>query len=451
MDTGPLVAVEAARPGGERGPLPTWRGRLADVAAALLARSLGPWLRGELPAADQAAEGVTSTRPFRREDGRLDPALPARDLERRCGRSGRGPGHSWRRLTGRLAVLAVAIGEGSAVAAAPAGTLVAEGDGLALVAGDRRLLRLLRGAAGRGAPDGRRRVPARSAGPARQCCPALRVNERGGASPGRGWDNPVPMTDSPARRGALPVLESARDARPGVSAVPDEDMRAVLAELGEPAFRAKQVADAVWQSAAAELGRGDDAGPVAPGRARRDGSRFDTVAKTDGAASRRRERPRRRSTAWPTVGSSNQSSCTTRPAGRGASGTPCASAARRVAPSAARSAPPVSSASSATSTSRRSSTRSATPRRRLAPRGRQLTNLVFMGMGEPLLNLDAVVEAARILTDPARFGLGARHLTISTSGVVPGIDRLATTRPAVDAGDQPPRGPRPAARPPRAR
>ena len=68
-------------------------------------------------------------------------------------------------------------------------------------------------------------------------------------------------------------------------------------------------------------------------------------------------------------------------------------------------------------------------RRRLASRGRHLTNLVFMGMGEPLLNLDAVVGAARVLTDPDRFGLGARHVTISTSGVVPGIERLAALRP----------------------
>jgi 23S rRNA (adenine2503-C2)-methyltransferase len=68
-------------------------------------------------------------------------------------------------------------------------------------------------------------------------------------------------------------------------------------------------------------------------------------------------------------------------------------------------------------------------RRRLAAGGRHLTNLVFMGMGEPLLNLDAVVEAAVIITDAERFGLGARHLTISTSGVVPGIERLTAMRP----------------------
>jgi 23S rRNA (adenine2503-C2)-methyltransferase len=47
-----------------------------------------------------------------------------------------------------------------------------------------------------------------------------------------------------------------------------------------------------------------------------------------------------------------------------------------------------------------------------------------MGMGEPLMNLDRVLEAVEALNDPARLGLGARHITVSTSGVVPGIRRL---------------------------
>jgi 23S rRNA (adenine2503-C2)-methyltransferase len=62
--------------------------------------------------------------------------------------------------------------------------------------------------------------------------------------------------------------------------------------------------------------------------------------------------------------------------------------------------------------------------RRIAPIGRHVTNVVFMGMGEPLLNLDRVLAAVQALADPARFGLGARHVTVSTSGVVPGIRRL---------------------------
>ena len=67
--------------------------------------------------------------------------------------------------------------------------------------------------------------------------------------------------------------------------------------------------------------------------------------------------------------------------------------------------------------------------RRLAADGRRLTNVVFMGMGEPLLNLDRVLEAIEALNDPRRFGLGARHITVSTSGVVPGIRRLTALGP----------------------
>ncbi len=62
--------------------------------------------------------------------------------------------------------------------------------------------------------------------------------------------------------------------------------------------------------------------------------------------------------------------------------------------------------------------------RRLNAGGKRLTNVVFMGMGEPLLNLDRVLAAVEALADPQRFGLGARHITVSTSGVVPGIRRL---------------------------
>jgi 23S rRNA (adenine2503-C2)-methyltransferase len=67
--------------------------------------------------------------------------------------------------------------------------------------------------------------------------------------------------------------------------------------------------------------------------------------------------------------------------------------------------------------------------RRLAVDRRHLTNIVFMGMGEPLLNLDRVLAAVEALNDPRRFGLGARHITVSTSGVVPGIRRLTALGP----------------------
>jgi 23S rRNA (adenine2503-C2)-methyltransferase len=67
--------------------------------------------------------------------------------------------------------------------------------------------------------------------------------------------------------------------------------------------------------------------------------------------------------------------------------------------------------------------------RRLVAVDKRLTNIVFMGMGEPLLNLDRVLAAIEALNDRHRFGLGARHITVSTSGVVPGIRRLTALGP----------------------
>ena len=59
-------------------------------------------------------------------------------------------------------------------------------------------------------------------------------------------------------------------------------------------------------------------------------------------------------------------------------------------------------------------------------------NIVFMGMGEPLNNADRVFEAVRLLNDPRRLGIGARHITVSTSGVVPGMDRMIEELPQVN-------------------
>jgi 23S rRNA (adenine2503-C2)-methyltransferase len=56
--------------------------------------------------------------------------------------------------------------------------------------------------------------------------------------------------------------------------------------------------------------------------------------------------------------------------------------------------------------------------------GRKVTNVVLMGMGEPLLNFDNVVRAVRIMMDDFAYGLSKRRVTVSTAGVVPAIDRL---------------------------
>ena len=59
--------------------------------------------------------------------------------------------------------------------------------------------------------------------------------------------------------------------------------------------------------------------------------------------------------------------------------------------------------------------------------GRKLQTIVFMGMGEPLLNLDAVLAAVRRLADNSLGALGWRQITVSTVGIVPGIDALTAT------------------------
>lgn len=51
-------------------------------------------------------------------------------------------------------------------------------------------------------------------------------------------------------------------------------------------------------------------------------------------------------------------------------------------------------------------------------------NMVFMGMGEPMLNLDNVIPAIKLLTDPNGISVSPRRITVSTSGIIPGIDRL---------------------------
>lgn len=56
---------------------------------------------------------------------------------------------------------------------------------------------------------------------------------------------------------------------------------------------------------------------------------------------------------------------------------------------------------------------------------RGITNVVFMGMGEPMANYRAVMQAAATLTDEAGMNMAARHITISTVGVIPGILKLA--------------------------
>jgi methionyl-tRNA formyltransferase len=111
LDTGPIVAqTRVALTGRETAPL--LEARLAGEAASLLSRSLGPWIRGELRPTPQPAEGASLTKPLRREDGRLDPARSAVDLERRVRALQPWPGTFVDTVAGRIKVL-------RAVAASP--------------------------------------------------------------------------------------------------------------------------------------------------------------------------------------------------------------------------------------------------------------------------------------------------------------------------------------------
>ena len=67
--------------------------------------------------------------------------------------------------------------------------------------------------------------------------------------------------------------------------------------------------------------------------------------------------------------------------------------------------------------------------RRLLGGERPVTNVVLMGMGEPLLNLDNVIPALRLMLDDNAYGLSRRRVTVSTSGVIPGMDELREACP----------------------
>jgi 23S rRNA (adenine2503-C2)-methyltransferase len=67
--------------------------------------------------------------------------------------------------------------------------------------------------------------------------------------------------------------------------------------------------------------------------------------------------------------------------------------------------------------------------REVAGEDRRITNIVFMGMGEPLLNLPAVIEAVKLLVHPKAFAMAPRRITVSTVGLVPKIAELLACAP----------------------
>jgi 23S rRNA (adenine2503-C2)-methyltransferase len=219
----------------------------------------------------------------------------------------------------------------------------------------------------------------------------------------------------------------ARDPRPGLSGLATDELAAWFAARGEPAYRARQVSDAVWGRMATGV---DDIRtlPVALREAVDAAFRFDTVGDTelrlsDGGLTEKGlhrlsdgtliesvlmhypARPGQRERH--TLCISSQGGC--------AVGCPFCATGELGFGRDLDTAEIVDQVRHAA--------------RRLAVDGKRLTNVVFMGMGEPLLNLDRVLAAVDALNDPRRFGLGARHITVSTSGVVPGIRRLTALGP----------------------
>lgn len=62
----------------------------------------------------------------------------------------------------------------------------------------------------------------------------------------------------------------------------------------------------------------------------------------------------------------------------------------------------------------------------------KVNNIVFMGMGEPFLNYDNVLAAVKILNDDNLLGIGARHISVSTAGVIEGMERMAEDMPQIN-------------------
>ncbi len=113
LDTGPIVAqMRVALDGTE--DTPALEERLSHVASDLLVASLPGWIAGDLPAVPQGEVGATLTRPFRREDGRLDPTRRAVELERQVRALRPWPGTFLDRPDGRLIVHDARVGDSGA-------------------------------------------------------------------------------------------------------------------------------------------------------------------------------------------------------------------------------------------------------------------------------------------------------------------------------------------------
>ncbi len=221
----------------------------------------------------------------------------------------------------------------------------------------------------------------------------------------------------------------SRDPRPGISAVDRESLEAWLEGVGQPAFRARQLLDALWNGAAAGVSSVTTL-PRTLVAALEDAYRWSTVTDdeivlADGGET---EKALHRLSDGATVESvlmhypargerrSRHTLCISSQAGCAVGCPFCATG-------------ELGFTRDLETAEILDQVRSAIVRLRAREDGARLTNIVFMGMGEPLLNLDRVLEAVSALNDTDRLGLGARHITVSTSGVVPGIRRLTALGP----------------------
>jgi 23S rRNA (adenine2503-C2)-methyltransferase len=224
-----------------------------------------------------------------------------------------------------------------------------------------------------------------------------------------------------------PSATRSRDERPGIAGLTPEELASWFTKRGEPAYRVRQVLDAVWRGRVTSFGEALTL-PAALRTALEEVFRFDTVVdtetrQTDGGLTEKALHhlsdgllvesvlmhypARAGSRERHTLCISSQAGC--------AVGCPFCATGELGYERDLETAEIVDQVRHAA--------------RLLAADGRHLTNVVFMGMGEPLLNLDRVLEAIAALNDPQRFGIGARHITLSTSGVVPGIRRLTALGP----------------------
>lgn len=159
LDTGPIVARQVLVLDGSE-TAPGLEARLADVAARMLEAVLPDWLTGRIRPTPQPAAGATLTRPLAREDGRLDPARTAAELERQVRAYQPWPGSFVDTSAGRLIVwradaLGLVNADGRMLGGGRGleGTLLPDGEGLALAVRDGALrLREVQASGGRRLP-----------------------------------------------------------------------------------------------------------------------------------------------------------------------------------------------------------------------------------------------------------------------------------------------------------